>query len=107
MTRFLLQTDVPEIFKNLSGIILVFNFLYIRVYVLGDIIYVLYHYVTWKGVIDWFLLIFLSIIYLMHINWAIMLVQKMIVLFMGTKITDTREYKIKEKDSKQINSKKQ
>ena len=43
----------------------------------------------------------------MHINWAIMLVQKMIVLFMGTKITDTREYKIKEKDSKQINSKKQ
>ena len=107
LTRFLLQTDVPEIFKNLSGIILVFNFLYIRVYVLGDIIYVLYHYVTWKGVIDWFLLIFLSIIYLMHINWAIMLVQKMIVLFMGTKLTDTREYKIKEKDSKQINSKKQ
>ena len=107
MTRFLLQTDFPEIFKNLSGINLVFNFLYVRIYVLGDIIYVLYHYVTWKGVIDWFLLIFLSIIYLMHINWAIMLVQKMIVLFMGTKITDTRTYKIESYDSKKINFKKQ
>ena len=94
LTRFLLQTDSPEIFKNISGVTLVFNFLYVRVYVLGDIIYVLYHYVTWKGIIDWFLLIFLSIIYLMHINWAIMLVQKMISLFMGTKLYDTREYYI-------------
>ena len=100
LTRFLIQTDVPEIFKNISGIALVFDFLYVRVYVLGDIIYVLYHYVTWKGIIDWFLLIFLSIIYLMHINWAIMLVQKMISLFMGTKLYDTREYKIKENGDK-------
>ena len=105
LTRFLIQTDVPEIFKNASGIALVFSFLYIRVYVLGDIIYVLYHYITWKGVIDWFLLIFLSIIYIMHINWAILLVQKMIILFMGTSIYDTREYKIKENEPKQKVSK--
>jgi len=96
LTRFLLQTDVPEIFKNISGVTLVFNFLYVRIYVLGDVIYVLYHYVDWKGVIDWFLLIFLFIIYLMHINWAFLLVQKMIALFMGTKITDTRGYAIEE-----------
>ena len=95
LTRFLLQTDTPEIVKNISGVTLVFNFLYVRVYVLGDIIYVLYHYVTWKGIVDWFLLIFLSIIYLMHINWSIMLVQKMIALFMGTKLYDTRDYYIK------------
>lgn len=106
ITRFLIQTDAPEIFKNASGLALVFSFLYVRVYVLGDIIYVLYHYVTWKGIIDWFLLIFLSIIYLMHINWAIMLVQKMIALFMGTSIYDTREYKVKENESKQKISKK-
>ena len=102
LTRFFLQTDVPEIIKNVTGLFLVFNFLYIRVYVLGDIIYVLYHYVTWKGVVDWFLLIFLSIIYLMHINWAIMLLQKMFGLCFGKKLTDTREYKIKLKEEKKI-----
>ena len=92
LTRFLLQTDAPEIIKNISGLVLVFNFLYTRIYVLGDIIYVLYMYVTWKGVIDWFLLIFLVIIYIMHINWAIMLLQKMFALFMGIKLNDTREF---------------
>ena len=94
LTRFLLQTDFPEFIKNISGVTLVFNFLYVRVYVLGDIIRVLYVYITWKGVIDWFLIIFLSIIYLMHINWAIMLVQKMFALCFGTKLYDTREYKL-------------
>ena len=103
ITRFFLQTDVPEIIKDVSGLILVFNFLYTRIYVLGDIIYVLYMYVTWKGIIDWFLLIFLSIIYIMHINWAIMLLQKMFALFMGTKLNDTRDFKVninKEKEKK-------
>ena len=105
LTRFLLQTDVPEIFKNISGITLVFNFLYVRIYVLGDTIYVLYKYITWKGVIDSFLIIFLFIIYLMHINWALMLVQKMIALFMGTKLYDTREYKIKDDKTNKSNLK--
>ena len=106
LTRFLLQTDAPEIIKDISGIVLVFNFLYVRVYVLGDIIYVLYNYITWKGVVDSFLLILLSIIYLMHINWAIMLVQKMIALFMGTKLYDTREYCINKEKIEKKNSKK-
>ena len=102
-TRFLINTEAPEFLKNLSGLILVFNFLYVRIYVLGDIIYVLYHYVTWKGTVDWFLLIFLSIIYLMHVYWAIMLVQKMFALFMGTKIVDTREYKLKNDEKNKEN----
>lgn len=102
LTRFLLQTDVAEIIKDLVGIILVINFLYIRVYVLGDIIYVLYNYTNWKGVVDWFLLIFLSIIYLMHINWAILLLGKMFGLLSGKKLTDTREYKIKKKNNNHI-----
>ena len=100
LTRFFLQIEIPEIIKDITGILLVFNFLYVRVYVLGDIIYVLYHYVTWKGVVDWFLLIFLMIIYLLHINWAIMLLQKMFGLCFGKKLTDTREYKLKLKESK-------
>lgn len=100
LTRFLLQTDFPEIFKNISGVTLVFNFIYMRVYVLGEIIYVLYNYVTWKGAVEWFLLIFLVIIYLMHINWSIMLLQKMFALITGTKLNDTRECKINEKSEK-------
>ena len=101
ITRFLLQTDCPEIIKDISGLVLVFNFLYTRIYVLGDIIYVLYMYVTWKGIIDWFLLIFLTIIYIMNINWAIMLLQKMFALFMGTKLNDTRDFKVGNNNNKQ------
>jgi len=103
VTRFFLQTDAPEIIKDLSGLFLVFNFIYTRTYVLGDIIYVLYMYVTWKGVIDWFLLIFLTLIFIMNFNWALMLLQKMFALFMGTKLNDTRDFKVnanKEKDKK-------
>ena len=103
VTRFFLQTDAPEIIKDVSGLFLVFNFIYTRTYVLGDIIYVLYMYVTWKGVIDWFLLIFLTLIFIMNFNWALMLLQKMFALFMGTKLNDTRDFKVnanKEKEKK-------
>jgi ceramide synthetase len=103
VTRFFLQTDAPEIIKDVNGLFLVFNFIYTRTYVLGDIIYVLYMYVTWKGVIDWFLLIFLTLIFIMNFNWALMLLQKMFALFMGTKLNDTRDFKVnanKEKDKK-------
>ena len=94
VTRFFLQTDAPEIIKDINGLFLVFNFIYTRTYVLGDIIYVLYMYVTWKGIIDWFLLIFLTLIFIMNFNWALMLLQKMFALFMGTKINDTRDFKV-------------
>ena len=103
VTRFFLQTDAPEIIKDINGLFLVFNFIYTRSYVLGDIIYVLYMYVTWKGIIDWFLLIFLTLIFIMNFNWALMLLQKMFALFMGTKINDTRDFKVntnKEKEKK-------
>ena len=103
VTRFFLQTDAPEIIKDVNGLFLVFNFIYTRTYVLGDIIYVLYMYVTWKGVIDWFLLIFLTLIFIMNFNWALMLLQKMFALFMGTKLNDTRDFKVnanKEKEKK-------
>lgn len=105
LTRFFLQIEIPEIIREITGFLLLCNFVYARVYVLGDIIYVLYHYVTWKGIVDWFLLIFLVIIYIMHINWAIMLLQKSFDLCMGKKLTDTRDYNLKENGSKKINSK--
>ena len=97
-TRILLQTDIHEAIKNISGLVLAINFIYMRIYVLGEIIYVLYHYVTWKGTVDWFLLILLVIIYFMHINWTIMLIQKMIGMFTGTKLTDNSGFKSNIKD---------
>ena len=60
-------------------------------------------YVTWKGIIDWFLLIFLTLIFIMNFNWALMLLQKMFALFMGTKLNDTRDFQVntnKEKEKK-------
>ena len=104
-TRFLLQTDVSEKIKNINGILMAFNFIYTRVYVLGDIIYVLYHYVTWKGIVDWFLLIFLSIIYLLQFYWSMLLVIKMIQLFLGSKLSDTRDFKEVEKNKNKLSSK--
>ena len=99
-TRILLQTDIHENIKNISGLVLASNFIYMRIYVLGEIIYVLYHYVTWKGTVDWFLLILLVIIYFMHINWTIMLIQKIIGMFTGTKLTDNSGFKNNIKDKK-------
>ena len=61
LTRFLIQTDLPEIIKNISGLLLVWNFLYVRIYVFGNIIYVLFKYITWKTTIDSFLIIFLQL----------------------------------------------
>ena len=101
VTRFFLQTDAPEIIKDINGLFLVFNFIYTRTYVLGDIIYVLYMYVTWKGIIDWFLLIFLTLIFIMNFNWALMLLQKMFALFMGTKLNDTRDFKVNTNEEKE------
>ena len=103
VTRFFFFFFAPEIIKDINGLFLVFNFIYTRTYVLGDIIYVLYMYVTWKGIIDWFLLIFLTLIFIMNFNWALMLLQKMFALFMGTKLNDTRDFKVntnKEKEKK-------
>ena len=103
LTRFLLQTDVYEIFKNISGITLVFNFLYMRIYVLGEMLYTLYFYMNWKwDSVTIFLFTFLTILYGIHINWAIMLLQKFYALIKGTKLTDTRNYDVKEDNQSKL-----
>ena len=99
LTRFLLQTDVYEIFKNISGILLTFNFLYMRLYVLGDMIYTLYFYMNWKwSTVTFYLFTFLTILYAMHINWTILLLQKFYALIKGTKLSDTRSYEVKDEN---------
>ena len=93
--RFSIQIDCPDFIKVASGFALLFNFLYLRMYVFGKLIYVLYYYTTWKTTVDSFLLFFLIILFFMHINWIIMLSQKIIAYFRRGEIKDVREYKIK------------
>ena len=104
-TRFLIQTDFHDFFKITSGFALFFNFIYVRMYVFAKIIYVLYKYITWKTTVDSFMICFLAIIYSMHINWIIMLSQKVVALLMGEGIKDTREYKVIIKEKNKINFK--
>ncbi len=93
LTRLLLQTDAPEIFKDISGVFLTINFLYMRLFVFAKAIYTVYHYVTWDlGWVTFSLVSFLSFLYIMHINWALMLLQKAFVLALGTKLSDTTNY---------------
>jgi hypothetical protein len=103
-TRFLIQTDFPDFFKITSGFALFFNFIYVRMYVFAKIIYTSYKYITWKTTVDSFMICFLAIIYSMHINWVIMLSQKVIALFMGEGIKDTREYKVTESNKTNFKS---
>ena len=98
LTRFSIQTDLPDFIKLGNGIALYFSFIYLRMYVLGKIIYVLYYDITWKGVVDSFLLFFLIIIFFMHIDWIIMLTSKFVDFFMGKGMKDTREYKVNVKE---------
>ena len=94
-TRFLIQTDFHDFFIITSGFALYFNFIYMRIYVFAKIIYVSYKYITWKTTVDSFMIFFLAIVYSMHINWITMLSQKVVALFKGEGIKDTREYKFK------------
>ena len=92
-TRILIQTDCHEIFKDVSGVFLVFFFIYVRIYVFGDVIYTIWHYITWDwGWVTFSLWGFLTFLYLMHVNWSIMLLHKMTILALGIKITDNVDY---------------
>jgi ceramide synthetase len=107
LTRLLIQTDCPEIFRNISGVTLTINFLYVRLYVFGQCLYTIYYYITWEwDCVVWFCFLFLFFLYLMHVNWALMLLYKAILLPMGTSITDTREYELEDKNQKRNKIKK-
>ena len=108
VTRFFLQTDAPEFIKSFWGIFLVFIFIYVRMFVLGTVLYTLWHLsdFSWHR-ICWFLYIFVLVLYLMHINWTFMLLQKFFALLGGTKITDTTYYKTKSQKNENNNDQKQ
>ena len=93
LSRTLIQTDCHEFFKNTSAVSLVIFFIYIRIYVFGDVIYTIWHYITWDwGWVTFSLWGFLTFLYLMHLNWAFMLLSKIITRVLGIEITDITNY---------------
>jgi hypothetical protein len=91
--RLLLQTDCNETIKDIFGLFVTLFFLYLRLYVFGDAIYTIWHYITWDwGWVTFCLWGFLTFLYIMHVNWSIMMVQKILVVLIGIKLSDTFNY---------------
>lgn len=77
VTRFLLQTDNPVPLVGFIGIIFTINFIYMRQFVFGEMIYTIYRYITWRwGIITTTLWLFLVMLYILHIHWSYILLSK-------------------------------
>ena len=104
LERFLLQTDKSVFILTIVGVIFVSNFIYMRQYVFGDMIYTIYKYITWKwGIITTMLWLFLVILYIMHLRWSYILLYKTSELvFEKKRIADDIKYDelLKEKSNK-------
>ena len=107
-TRLSLRTDWPEFVKDFLGISLVFFFLYVRQFVFGQVIYSIWKYLDFEWTsVEWTLTLFLCILFLMHMNWNFMLLQKFFVLLLGTKITDTFTFDKAKEAQEKLNKEKQ
>ena len=93
-TRFLLQTDNHIAFVGFVGITFTVNYIYMRQYVLGEIIYTLYKYLNWKfTIVGATLWLFLVILYTLHLHWSYILLTKTVELLMTKKpIVDDINY---------------
>ena len=106
--RFLLQTDKSIFVLTIVGIIFVSNFIYMRQYVFGEMIYVIYKYITWKwGIITTMLWLFLVILYIMHVRWSYVLLYKTSELvFQKKRIADDIKFDERHKDDNKENKEK-
>ena len=92
--RFVVQTDLPIFIIGLTGISFLSNFIYMRQYVFGEMIYTIYKYIIWKwDIITFMLWLFLVILYIMHFRWsAILLVKEGQIVFQKKRVTDGIKY---------------
>ena len=92
--RFVVQTDLPIFIIGSTGISFLSNFIYMRQYVFGEMIYTIYKYITWKwDIITFMLWLFLVILYIMHFRWsAILLVKEGQIVFQKKRVTDGIKY---------------
>ena len=106
-TRFLLQTDQSILLITIVGVIFVSNFVYMRQFVFGEMIYTIYKYITWKwGIITYMLWLFLVILYIMHVRWSWILLYKTSELVCDKKrISDDINYNKLIKDGNKAKSK--
>ena len=106
-TRFLLQTDQSILLITIVGVIFVSNFVYMRQFVFGEMIYTIYKYITWKwGIITSMLWLFLVILYIMHVRWSWILLYKTSELVCDKKrISDDINYNKLIKDGNKAKSK--
>ena len=104
-TRFLLQTDNSIFITGFVGITFTINFVYMRQYVFGEMIYTIYKYITWKwGIITTTLWLFLVILYIMHLRWSYILLSKTAELLVTKKrIVDDVNYDKLVKNNKKGN----
>ena len=60
----------------------------------GEMIYVIYKYITWKwGIITTMLWLFLVILYIMHFRWSVILLYKTgQIVFQKKRVTDGIKY---------------
>ena len=93
VTRFFIQTDY-KIITATVGISFMLDFIYMRQYVFGEIMYVTYNYLKDKwGIVNITFYFFLSILYIMHIRWSIILMYKTNeLIFKKKKFEDTITY---------------
>ena len=106
VSRFLLQTDNSTFLIGFVGVIFTINFIYMRQYVFGEMIYTVYKYVTWKwGIITTTLWLFSVILYIMHLRWSYILLSKMAELLVAKKkLEDDINYDKLVKTNKKDNS---
>ena len=79
-----------------------------RQYVFGEMIYVIYKYITWKwGIITTMLWLFLVILYIMHVRWSYVLLYKTSELvFQKKRIADDIKFDERHKDDNKENKEK-
>ena len=105
LARFLLQTDNSVFIIGFVGVIFTVNFIYMRQYVFGEMIYTIYKYINWKwGIITTTLWLFLVILYIMHLRWSCVLLSKISeMIITKKKVEDEVNYdklvKVNQKDN--------
>ena len=89
VTRFIIRVGMKDIYRDISGFLLMGDFVWVRLIVFGGLILKIYSYISWKWdrviIVLWVFLIFL---YTMHVNWTLRFVGKLWKRIQGISITD-------------------
>ena len=98
VVQFFIQTD-HKFLTGFLGIVLMLDFIYMRQYVFGEIMYVTYNYLKDKwGIVNITFYFFLLILFIMHVRWSIVMFLKTIkLLFKDPEIIDIVNYNEEEK----------